>query len=430
MNTPKDACPPSALPHGLKPMSGRRFHESHRTATPLELLYDLTLVVAFGVAGGQAAHLMVEGHIIAALIGFAFSMFAVCWCWIGYSWFASGYDTDDWGVRLLTLLQMLGVMVMAAGMPRLFHGLPEGHLDNGVLVAGYVLMRVSLIAFWLRAARDDGEKRTLALRMAALLLIAQAGWVAMAVAPLPLAGVVVSYFALFLLETVGTWWVAHRYGPTRWNAHHMAERFGLLAIITFGEGIIGTMAAIQAVAAEQGWTLDVGMIGIAGLTLTVGMWWVYFVVPNAQLLECRPRKLLGWSYGHMVLFAAIAGTGAGLHVAAYLVEGKSHLGLLGTVLAIAAPVTVYLLSVYALFVYLAPGKHALHAGLLSGSLIVTAIAVVMAAMGASLNACLLVLMLAPWVTVLGYEWRGHRDIDARVAEAIAEAAATPDSRMP
>ena len=83
MNTPKDACPPSALPHGLKPMSGRRFHESHRTATPLELLYDLTLVVAFGVAGGQAAHLMVEGHIIAALIGFAFSMFAVCWCWIG-----------------------------------------------------------------------------------------------------------------------------------------------------------------------------------------------------------------------------------------------------------------------------------------------------------------------------------------------------------
>ena len=43
---------------------------------------------------------------------------------------------------------------------------------------------------------------------------------------------------------------------------------------------------------------------------------------------------------------------------------------------------------------------------------------------------LLILMLAPWVTVLGYEWRGHRDIDARVAEAMAEAAATSDSRMP
>ena len=98
----------------------------------------------------------------------------------------------------------------------------------------------------------------------------------MAAADLSLPTVVASYFVLFLLETVGMWWVARHYGPTRWNAHHMAERFGLLAIITFGEGIIGTMAAIQAVAAKQGWTFDVGMIGFAGLTLTVGMWWVYF----------------------------------------------------------------------------------------------------------------------------------------------------------
>lgn len=184
------------------------------------------------------------------------------------------------------------------------------------------------------------------------------------------------------------------------------------------------MAAIQAVAAEQGWTFDVGMIGLAGLTLTVGMWWIYFTVPNAQLLHCRPRKLLGWSYGHMVLFAAIAGTGAGLHVAAYLVEEKSHLGMLGTVLSIALPVGVYLLMVYALFAYLAPGRHRMHIGLLLGSGALLVLAVVMAAMGASLNACLLVVMLVPWVTVLGYEWRGHRDIDARVAEAEEEAAAT------
>lgn len=181
------------------------------------------------------------------------------------------------------------------------------------------------------------------------------------------------------------------------------------------------MAAIQAVAAAQGWTFDVGMIGLAGLTLTVGMWWIYFSVPNAQLLACRPRKLLGWSYMHMVLFAAIAGTGAGLHVAAYLVESKSHLEMVGTVLSIAVPVGVYLLMVYAIFVYLAPGRHRLHAMLLSGSGLLLAIAVAMAAAGASLNACLLVMMLTPWVTVLGYEWRGHRDIDARVAQAEAEA---------
>jgi low temperature requirement protein LtrA len=77
-------------------MTGRDPHESHRAATPLELLYDLTLVVAFGVAGEQAAHVLAEGHLTKALLAFAFSMFAVCWCWINYSWFASAYDNDDW----------------------------------------------------------------------------------------------------------------------------------------------------------------------------------------------------------------------------------------------------------------------------------------------------------------------------------------------
>ena len=94
--------------------------------------------------------------------------------------------------------------------------------------------------------------------------------------------------------------------------------------------------------------------------------------------------------------------------------------MVGTVLSIALPVGVYLLMVYAIFVYLAPGRHRLYAGLLTGSGILLALAVGMAAAGISLNACLLVMMLAPWVTVLGYEWRGHRDIDARVAVAETE----------
>ena len=34
-------------------MLGRDPGESHRTATPLELLFDLTFVVAFGIAGNE-----------------------------------------------------------------------------------------------------------------------------------------------------------------------------------------------------------------------------------------------------------------------------------------------------------------------------------------------------------------------------------------
>jgi hypothetical protein len=50
-----------------------------------ELLYDLTFVVAFGVAGEQFAHLLAEGHLAAGLIGFGFATFAICWAWINFS---------------------------------------------------------------------------------------------------------------------------------------------------------------------------------------------------------------------------------------------------------------------------------------------------------------------------------------------------------
>ena len=107
-------------------MTGRDPHEPHRAATPLELLYDLTFVVAFGVAGNEAAHYVAEGHWRTGLIGFGFAMFAVIWAWIQNTWFASAYDTDDWIYRLLTMVQMVGVLVLALGLPPMFESIEHG----------------------------------------------------------------------------------------------------------------------------------------------------------------------------------------------------------------------------------------------------------------------------------------------------------------
>ena len=81
-----------ARSHRRQPLSGRDPNEAHRTATPLELLYDLTFVVAFGTAADQLAHYLAEGHIGPAIGGFCFAVFAVTWAWMNYSWFASAYD--------------------------------------------------------------------------------------------------------------------------------------------------------------------------------------------------------------------------------------------------------------------------------------------------------------------------------------------------
>ena len=85
-------------------MTGRDPHETHRAATPLELLYDLTFVIAFGLAADELAHALAADHIGVGLGGFAFAMFAVTWAWIQYTWFASAYDTDDWICRLMVMV--------------------------------------------------------------------------------------------------------------------------------------------------------------------------------------------------------------------------------------------------------------------------------------------------------------------------------------
>jgi low temperature requirement protein LtrA len=132
--------------HSLRRMTGRDPQEVHRAATPLELLFDLTFVVAFGVASSQTAHLLAEGHVGPALLGFGFALFAISWAWINFSWFASAYDTDDWLFRVLTMVQMIGVVVLALGLPTLFESLDHGRfLDNTIVVLGYVIMRVALV---------------------------------------------------------------------------------------------------------------------------------------------------------------------------------------------------------------------------------------------------------------------------------------------
>src|SRR5713226_2781307 len=146
--------------HDSRRMRGRDPHETHRVATPLELLFDLTFATSFGLAASEVASVVAEGHFITGLLGFGFASFAICWAWINFSWFASAYDTDDWIFRVVTLRQMVGVLVLAIGLPRMFASIERGErVDNSVMVLGYVIMRVALVLQWLRAARQDPARR-------------------------------------------------------------------------------------------------------------------------------------------------------------------------------------------------------------------------------------------------------------------------------
>jgi hypothetical protein len=146
------------------------------------------------------------------------------------------------------------------------------------------------------------------------------------------------------------------------------------------------------------------------------MWWVFYMLPSAQVLHAHRERAFVWGYGQIVIVAAIVATGAGLHVAAYFIEGEAHIGPLATVLSVAVPVSVFLGSIYALYWYLVRRFDLLHVWLLSGTAALVALAVLAALAGVDMAVCLVILMLAPAVTVVGYEVAGHR----HQAEALAK----------
>ncbi len=402
--------PSSDVPyHRGRRMGGRDPHEDHRVATPLELLFDLTFATTFGFAASQFAHALAEGHYTVALIGFGFSTFAICWAWINFSWFASAYDTDDWVFRVVTMVQMIGVLVLAIGLPRMFASIEHGaHLDNSVMVLGYVIMRLAMVSQWLRAARQDPARRRACLTYVIAILIAQIGWVAQIILDFSVGTSIALAFVLGIIELSGPVIAERKDGGTPWHAHHIAERYSLFAIIALGEGIVGTVASLSAVVEAQGWTLDAALVCIAGMGLTFGIWWVYYLLPSGQVLHANRRRAFGWGYGQMAVIAAIVATGAGLHVAAYFIEHKAKIGAVATVLSVAIPTGVFLLSIYALYYHLLRRFDGFHAWLLLATAGVVLLAVLAALAGVPMAVCLVLLMLAPVVTIVGYEMRGHR----------------------
>jgi low temperature requirement protein LtrA len=397
--------------HRLARMLGRDPGESHRAATPLELLFDLTFVIAFGVAGNEFAHFLAEEHLAAGIGGFLFAVFAISWAWINFTWFASAYDTDDWVFRLLTLVQMVGVLILALGLPAMFDSLEHGtHVDNSVMVLGYVVMRVPMIAQWARAARQDPARRSASLAYIVTLAVSQAGWIALLFANPSIPAFFIAAGVLILVEVAGPVIAENRFAGTPWHPRHIAERYGLFVIITLGEALIGTMATLSALVGPDGpgWSADVALVGLAGTALTFGMWWMYFTIPSAEVLSARRERSFGWGYGHLPMFGAVAAVGAGLHVAAYEIEGSSQLGVVGTLAAVAIPTAIFVGGVYWMYSVLTRSRDGFHALLLAASAAMLALGILLAAAGASLAWSLVVLSLTPWVTVVGYEVRGHR----------------------
>jgi low temperature requirement protein LtrA len=331
---------PAASRPIVQRMAARSPHEAHRAATPLELLFDLVFVVAIAQAGEGLHHAITEGHTVEGIVGYLMVFFAIWWAWMNFTWFASAYDCDDVPYRIAALVQITGALVMAGGVARMF----EDRQANGAVLGGYVIMRLALVAQWLRAAAADPDHRATARRYALGVAIVQIAWLATA----PLAGGYwpAVFLILALCELAVPAW-AEQPGVTTWHPHHITERYGLLTIIVLGESILAATMAVKA-ALDSGEALT-GLLPIiaGGLLIVYSMWWMYFDRPVHDLLTSM-RKAFLWGYGHYLVFASVAAVGAGLAVAVDVATHHAHVSAVAGGFAVAVPVAVYLLSLWEL----------------------------------------------------------------------------------
>ncbi len=306
--------------------------EPHRVATPLELFFDLVFVVAIASAAAQWHHGLAEGH-VGDLVGFLMVFFAIWWAWMNYTWFASSYDCDDVAYRLLTFTIMAGSLMLAAGIPGFF---ATG--QSVLVVVGYAVMRVAMVAMWLRAAAGHPEGRATALGYAVGISAVQVLWIGRLLVEGRTA-LLVSFFVLVVLELLVPV-VAERRGITPFHPHHIAERYALLTIIVLGEVILASVQAVQG-ALDRGAEPGLVALIVGALLLVLSMWWLYFTRDHAPLFHGDIRATFVTGYGHYLVFASAAGTGAALAAAVDLVQGEAHTSDRVVGLALAGAVAVY-----------------------------------------------------------------------------------------
>jgi low temperature requirement protein LtrA len=319
-------------------MMARDREQEYRSSTPLELFFDLCFVVAVAQAGSQLHHGLSEGRGWAELPGYVMVFFAIWWAWVNFTWFASAYDTDDVFYRLLTLLQIAGVLVLAAGVPT---GVET--FNFSIMTYGYVIMRVAMIAQWIRVSLEYPPGRPAAIRYAAGVTVCQIGWVIRLYLPHPWDLIFFGVFAV--CEMIVPIWAETRGRATSWHPDHIYDRYSCFTLIVLGECVSALTLAVQAVVSGRGASVSLVVLAVAALLLVFALWWAYFKSDTTEALRVSLGTTMAWAYTHFLIFMSIAALGATLSVAAEIARHPSDkVSLNSAALMVALPVAVFLIT--------------------------------------------------------------------------------------
>jgi low temperature requirement protein LtrA len=286
-----------------------------RSATPLELFFDLAYVL---VVGELAATLLddLSWHGLGRFAG----LFVVMWLsWVGFTLYANRFDTDDAAFRGAKLLATFAVAGCAASAPE------ATGVHATEFAVCYLLLRVVLVGLYLRAwvhVRDERAAVT-------VYLLATGGtallWAVSLLVPTPARYVLWAVAAG--VDVAGPLAATALRRSLPLHMEHLPERFGLLVILVLGELVGAVVTGIH----DQRWAVRPVVLAAVAFAAAGALWWSYFDVGadvsarRLQRAEHEDEAQEGdghgpggderhdlFVYGHLPLTLGVAAAGAGL----------------------------------------------------------------------------------------------------------------------
>ncbi|MDQ1414108.1 MAG: hypothetical protein QOE07_2696 [Acidimicrobiaceae bacterium] len=268
-----------------------------RHASDLELFFDLVLAVAVA-ALGQA---LTSNPSLTGFVRFAALFVPVWWAWVGYTFYADRFESDDFIYRLLVLTAMLAIAGVAVNTEAAF----VSRSASLRLAASYVTIRLILVVLYLRAYRWEPLARPLCARYALGFSVGAGFWLASLFVNPPgrywlwVAGLAVELSTPLLSASAIT--------RVPFHASHIPERFGSFTIVVLGETVVLTATGV-------GGTLHLtaGITAVIGFLIAAAVWWIYFEFVDTSPMRRGLVAGQTYIYGHLVIFMGITATGAGV----------------------------------------------------------------------------------------------------------------------
>jgi len=278
--------------------------EGHRTATWLELFYDLVFVVAVAIVAAR----LLEDITVAGVASY-FGYFALLWwLWASHTYYADRYDTDDLVYRLLAAGQMVAIVVIAAALS------PDAASSTRVFAAGYAVSRILLLIMYWRAYRHVRETRTLVRGYLIGFGLAAIVWTASALvgdSARPMLWAVA-----LAIDLVTPWVMRREQAKVPFDVSHLPERFGLFTILVLGESIAAVVVGLS----HSEWSFVPTLTAASGVAIATSLWWIYFdnargAVVRRDASVKRTWRPTVWIYTHLPLAASLAASGVAMEIA-------------------------------------------------------------------------------------------------------------------